>query len=237
MTENDGKIRDNSDILKTQTRGFWASLPRRLFLISLISAVVGDSLVLLYPTTNGIEVAFGFYVGIGGMILLLYSVFLAVWRSRAHYSTKREKDYNIYKKSAIPALFGGISYLIVTMIQPEIIPLPEVLKSSVVTLNAPNVIGIFIFGGFVSLCVISYSIRYSNKISPSNIVLRSVIYAFFPLFIVTALITLYHLDGGLSYLLLEVALNAPRYLVLGLVVGLVYRRSYKDPLESSTIIE
>jgi hypothetical protein len=144
------------------------------------------------------------------------------WRN---YSDRWSKSYVISKRSAIPSLCGGIAFLLATVIQPMIFPLPELLKSTEVPLNIVTAVDVFFGGSFIAFCVCYYCILYSKRIAPNNVIIRSITYAFFALLIETGLLTLLNLNDALSYFLVSAALSVPRYLLLGLVVGLVYQRT------------
>ncbi len=233
----------DKDQVAEQQKGFWVSLSLRQFLVSIILIIVGFLLTFLpiilnpsnwnsVPETLPRQYAFvfdlvvpGLLLFLVGMVLLFYSVFIAMRRAKAYYAERRRVAFGLYKRSIAPAIAGAIAYVFVTMIQSAVMPIPQVLQPDVLQFNAQDITDIFLGGCFAAFCVSYYCYLYHQRIAPNNVVTRAIIYSAFALFIVDGALTLWHLTDSLNYFLLRVAVDSPRFLTLGLVVGIAIKRN------------
>ena len=144
----------------------------------------------------------------------------------------RERSNQGYRRSIIPALLGGLGYVAVSIIQAAIVPIPEILNTTVVQENILNLVGLFLAGCFIGICISFYSLYY-HKISPNNVILRCIVYSIFALLIISVLSSLGK-SPGLQYLLISIGYNAPRFLVTGFIAGSVLaRKSRTGALEKT----
>jgi hypothetical protein len=86
-----------------------------------------------------------------------------------------------------------------------------------------------LFGGLlISFCVSYFLLRFFDKIPTKNPILKSMLLSFVVLginFIMLA-VAASHTSDVLQIFLIGVTLNIPRYLILGLVIGNLYKRLY-----------
>jgi NhaP-type Na+/H+ or K+/H+ antiporter len=84
--------------------------------------------------------------------------------------------------------------------------------------------------GMIVGCLVSYSLlRFFDKIPTKNPILKSEIMSFIALVIALLLIEVpasFRTSDALYYFLIGAMLNVPRFLLLGLVTGYLYKRSY-----------
>jgi NhaP-type Na+/H+ or K+/H+ antiporter len=84
--------------------------------------------------------------------------------------------------------------------------------------------------GMIIGCLVSYSLlRFFDKIPTKNPILKSEIVIFVALVIVLLLVEVpasFRTSDALYYFLIGALLNVPRFLLLGLVIGYLYKRSY-----------
>jgi hypothetical protein len=84
--------------------------------------------------------------------------------------------------------------------------------------------------GMIVGCLVSYSLlRFFDKIPTKNPILKSEIMSFIALVIALLLIEVpasLRTSDALYYFLIGAMLNVPRFLLLGLVIGYLYKRSY-----------
>ena len=89
-----------------------------------------------------------------------------------------------------------------------------------------------LLGGLIIGCCVSYFLlRFFDKIPTKNPILKSVILSFVALVVIEALSTFVNLSNAYVYLLIDTGMNVPRFLALGIVIGILYKRLYKgsDP--------
>ncbi len=101
-------------------------------------------------------------------------------------------------------------------------------------------VGSLVAGILIGFCV-SYSLAlFLNKNPTGNPILRSVILSLVALVVATILIdvprSIHGSGDDLYYFLIGIVLNIPRFLLLGLAIGYLYRRLYASarPLDYST---
>ena len=127
--------------------------------------------------------------------------------------------------------------MIVPGIQLDVIQPPAVLKSSFLSFNAQDTIGIFLGGCFVGFFVTYYSILYSKKISRNNPIPGTVAYSLVALLIVAGIGTLLNLSDASVYYLQYVLFNIPQYLILGLAIGLIIQKRHLVDTSSESTAE
>ena len=208
------------------SRGFLHSVSFLVLLLEIVVTVIGFLIQFGFPIVNGFQIwPLGFILAMGGMVATLVTFIRVLWRSR-YYTEKRNQSYSVYREALVPALCGGLAYLLLSLVQESILPVPGELQSQTLMANVENAIGLFLAGSFVAMCVCYYSIKYSSKIAPNNPFLRTLIYSAFAFFVLTVIfLVLPHSNGTVGYLIFSVAVGAPRYLVLGAVAGLVLSKT------------
>ncbi len=80
-------------------------------------------------------------------------------------------------------------------------------------------------GGMIIAAFVSYSLlRFFDKISVKNPILKALILSFLALVIIEVLSTLANPSNASVYLFLDTAMNVPRILALGIVIGYLYNK-------------
>lgn len=197
------------------------------FLPSFVNPANWNSVPETLPTQYAFVIDFvwpGLLVFIIGTVLLFYSAIEAMYRSETYYAEKRRVAFNLYKRSIIPTVVGAIVYVIVSAIQGGVMPMPQALRSAMLSFNAQGIIDIFFGGCIVAFCV-GYYCYYSERIAPNSVIVRAIIYSAFALFIIAGILTLWNLNDALNYFLLRVAVDTPRFLLLGLAVGMIIQHT------------
>jgi hypothetical protein len=213
-------------------RHFWN---RRSFFYGIIALAVGLSLSFLplfldpadysTPKTAPPLIIFALVLTIAGMLVLIFSFFSAMWNSSVN-SEKRNESYAIYRESILPALSGGAAFLLISLIQRWILPLSNSLGSNTLQANVQSAISTFLVASFVGLCVCFYAIKYPYQVTPNSPFLRTIIFSLLAFLIVAGLqFALTHPSDATSFFLSSLAVEIPRFLVLGFVAGLVLSRS------------
>jgi hypothetical protein len=135
----------------------------------------------------------------------------------------------IWKKIAVLAIAGGLTFWAIS-IATSLIPLTadyRVARWSAETVWVGSLPAGLVIGFFVSF----FLIRYFEKIPTKNSFLKSVILSLIALAIGTILLEApasFRTNDALYYFLFGTMLNVPRFLFVGVVVGYLYKRLYKE---------
>jgi hypothetical protein len=135
----------------------------------------------------------------------------------------------IWKKIAVLAVAGGLTFWAIS-IATSLIPLTadyRVARWSAETVWVGSLPAGLVIGFFVSF----FLIRYFEKIPTKNSFLKSVILSLIALAIGTILLEApasFRTNDALYYFLFGTMLNVPRFLFVGVVVGYLYKRLYKE---------
>ena len=136
------------------------------------------------------------------------------------------------KKLFILTVGGGIVFWLIS-IATSLLPIAAEYRASFSNRSwaAQTVwVGSF-FAGIVIACCVSYSLlRLIEKSPTSKPIQKSTILSFIALTIATILIDVprssFGQSGGLYYFLIGILLDAPRFLLLGIVIGYLYKGLY-----------
>ena len=135
----------------------------------------------------------------------------------------------IWKKIAVLAVAGGLTFWAIS-IATSLIPFTadyRVARWSAETVWVGSLPAGLVIGFFVSF----FLIRYFEKIPTKNSFLKSVILSLIALAIGTILLEApasFRTNDALYYFLFGTILNVPRFLFVGVVVGYLYKRLYKE---------
>jgi NhaP-type Na+/H+ or K+/H+ antiporter len=138
---------------------------------------------------------------------------------------------DLYKKTLMLAFAGGLAFW-VTTIAISLLPIAAEYRAaeSISDIQTVWVGGLII--GLIIGCLVSYFLlRFFNKIPTKNPILKSVILSFIAFVIVMILLEApgsFRTSDALYYFLVGVVLNVPRFLVLGIVIGYLYKRLYRS---------
>jgi hypothetical protein len=133
----------------------------------------------------------------------------------------------IWRKVVILAVVGGLAFWAAS-IATSLLPIAAEYRAarwSAQTVWVGSLPAGMIIGCLVSFCLL----RFFGKIPTKNPILKSVILGFIALVIATILLEApasFRTSDALYYFLFGTMLNVPRFLFLGIAVGLVYKRLY-----------
>ena len=143
---------------------------------------------------------------------------------------KRQRSYGVYKNALILAIVGGLAFWAAT-IAISLLPIAAEYRAAESISNIQMVWVGSLPGGMIIGCLVSFSLlRFFDKIPTKNPILKSVILSFIALVIATILLEVpasFRASDALYYFLIDEMLNVPRFLVLGIVIGYLYKRLYK----------
>jgi hypothetical protein len=135
----------------------------------------------------------------------------------------------ILRKVVILAVMGGLAFWAASI---AISLLPIAAEYRVSRWSAQTVWVGSLPAGMVIGFLVSFSLlRFFDKIPAKNPILKSVILSFIALVIATILIEApaSFTTGNIPYyFLFGTMLNVPRFLALGIVIGILYKRRYKE---------
>ena len=141
----------------------------------------------------------------------------------------------IWKNVLGLAVAGGLAFWVAT-IAISLLPIAAEYRSAFSKANTQMVWAASLPAGLIIGCCVSYSLlRFFDKIPTKDPILRSVIISLIALVMMTILNLVPHGFLGqrdiLHYFLIGMMLDAPRFLLLGIVIGCLYRRLCKasDP--------
>lgn len=138
----------------------------------------------------------------------------------------------ISRKLFILALGGGLAFW-ATTIATSLLPIAAEYRAAYSNWRIQTVWVDSLFAGLIIGCGVSYFLlRSLNKVSTQDPILESVKLSFVTLVIATSLIDVprsFLVPGpsqALYYFLVGLMFNAARFLILGLVIGYLYKRLY-----------
>jgi hypothetical protein len=147
-----------------------------------------------------------------------------------------KKGSTILSKKLFILTIGGGAVFWVTTIAISLLPLAAEYRSAFSKANIQTVWFASLPAGLMIGFCVSYSLlRFFDKIPTKDPILRSVIISLIALVMMTILNLVPHGFLGqrdiLHYFLIGIMLDAPRFLLLGIVIGCLYRRLCKasDP--------
>jgi len=136
------------------------------------------------------------------------------------------------KEMTILTVAGGLGFW-VTTIAISLLPIAAEYRSAFSKANIQTVwVASLPAGLMIGFCVGYSLLRFFDKIPTKNPILKSVIISLIALVIATILTLVPHSFLGqrdvLHYFLIGIMLDAPRFLFLGIVIGYLYRRLFKE---------
>jgi len=142
-------------------------------------------------------------------------------------ATDRSKRQTSYKKLFKLTIGGGVAFW-ATTIAISLLPIAAEYRAAESISNIQTVwVGSLLFAVITGCCV-SYSLlRFFDKIPTKNPILKSVILGFIAQVIVMILIEVpasLRTSDALYWFLIGVIFNVPRFLGLGIVIGILYKR-------------
>ena len=205
---------------------------RWVALVGAIIAVVGFFLVFLpifqnpalwsVPTTAPApfyELP-GFLLFILGQVILLYCLFVFMWRRRNAHPSRGAISLAIYKMSYKPAIAGVIVFLLARAATRVILPIPP----SPIKLAPLLDIGTVILSIIACLAVAYYLVRYYDRIPFTNPILKSIVASTVALVILAVFATI--ASGNPFYFMVYILYEAATFTATGAAIGFAYKRFF-----------
>ena len=150
--------------------------------------------------------------------------------TQATSRSKQQTSHEFHKKLYKLTIGGGVAFWAIT-IATSLLPIAAEFRAAFSISYAQGILVESLLGGLIIGCVVSYSLlRHFDKIPTKNPILKSLILSFVAL--VIALLLLQVAAGrlgpsdALHVFLIGAVGNIPRFLILGIVIGYVYKRLY-----------
>jgi hypothetical protein len=146
--------------------------------------------------------------------------------TRATVRSKQQTSYEFYKKLFKLTIGGGVAFWATTVA----ISLTPMMAEFRAALSMSYVLYALVeplLGGMIISCGLSYFLlRFFEKIPTKNPILKSVILSFVALGIVFILlgVAASRTSDAVHIFLIGVVFNVPRFLILGIVIGYLYKR-------------
>jgi hypothetical protein len=121
---------------------------------------------------------------------------------------------------------GGVAFWIVDFAV-SLSPISAEYMAAFSISSLPMALVEALIGGLVIACFVGYFLlRFFDKIPAKNPILKSVILSFSTMVIIEVLSTFGNLSKAYVFLVIDTVMNVPRILVLGIVIGYLYKRLY-----------
>jgi len=143
--------------------------------------------------------------------------------------TKRQTSHEFSKKLYKLTVAGGVAFWIVDFAI-SLSPIAAEYMAAFSISSLPLALVEALVGGLIIACFVSYFLlRFFDKIPTKNPILKSVILGFVALGIVFILlgVAASRTSDALYVFLIGVVLNVSRFLLVGIVVGYLYKRLHK----------
>lgn len=147
---------------------------------------------------------------------------------RASGQSKPQMSKEFYKKLFKLTIGGGVVFWIITILT-SLLPIAAEYRAAFSNWSVQTVWVDSLFVGLIIGCLVSYFLlRFFDKLPTKNPILKSTILSFFALAIATILIDIPRSFQGSSdalyYFLIGVIFNGARFIILGIVIGYLYKR-------------
>ena len=147
--------------------------------------------------------------------------------TRATVRSKPQTSYEVYKKLYKLTIAGGVAFWAIT-IATSLLPIAAEFRAAFSISYIPMFVE-SLLGGLIIGCFVSYFLlRYFDKIPTRNPILKSLILSIVALTIAIVMVqgasSLLGPSDALHYFLIGAALNVPRFLSLGVIIGYLYNR-------------
>jgi len=147
--------------------------------------------------------------------------------------SKRQTSHEFYKKLFKLTIGGGVVFWAAT-IATSLLPIAAQYRAAYSNWSIQTVwVGSLLMGMIIGCCVSYFLLRFFDKIPTKNPILKSVMLSFIALVIAIILFDVPQIFIGpsdafdaLYYFLIGVMFNVTRFLVLGIVIGYLYKRLY-----------
>jgi NhaP-type Na+/H+ or K+/H+ antiporter len=148
--------------------------------------------------------------------------------TRATGRSKRQTSYEFYKRLYKLTIGGGVAFW-ATTIAFSLLPIAAEFRAAFSISYIQVVLVESLLGGMIIGCFVSYFLlRFLDKIPTKSPILKSLILSFVALVIALIMLggaaSLLGPTDALRYFLIGAALNVPRFLSLGVIIGYLYNR-------------
>jgi hypothetical protein len=149
--------------------------------------------------------------------------------TRAPGRSKRQRSYGVYKNLYKLTIGGGVAFWATTFVT-SLLPIAAEYRAAFSISYIQMVLVESLLAGLIIGCGVSYFLlRFFDKIPTKNPILKSGILSFVALVIAIVMIQgaasfLEPSGDALRYFLIGAMLNVPRFLILGMVIGYLYKR-------------
>jgi hypothetical protein len=145
---------------------------------------------------------------------------------------RRQKSDEFYKKLLKLTVGGGLVFWVISIVT-SLLPIASEYRAAFSNWSIQTVWIASLFAGMIMGCCVSYAlIRYFSKVPTKNPILKSLILSGIALGIATILIdvpqSLLGQGNTWYYFLIGFVFNAARFLLLGVVIGYLYKRLDKS---------
>jgi hypothetical protein len=138
--------------------------------------------------------------------------------------SKRQTSHEFYKKLCALTVAGGVAFWIADFAM-SLSPIASEYRAAFSISYLPMALVEALVGGLIIGCCVSYSLlRFFDKIPTKTPIPKALILSFVALALIEVLSTLINPSNASVILLIDTGMNVPRFLVLGMVVGLLYDR-------------
>ena len=148
--------------------------------------------------------------------------------TRATSRSKQQTSSEFYKKLFKLTIGGGLAFWAIT-IAFSLLPIAAEFRAALSISYIQVVLVESLLGGMIISCFVSFFLlRFFDKIPTKNPILKSVILSFVPYVINLILlgVAASRTSDAQYIFLIGAALNVPTYLILGIVIGYLYKRLY-----------
>ena len=143
--------------------------------------------------------------------------------------SKQQTSYEFYKKLFKLTIGGGVVFWAITFAF-SLLPIAAEFRAALSISYVQMILVESVLGGMIISCGLSFFLlRFFDKIPTKNPILKSVILSFIALviaIILTEVPASFRTSDALHYFLIGAMLNVPRFLILGIVIGYLYKRLY-----------
>jgi hypothetical protein len=149
--------------------------------------------------------------------------------TRAPGQSKRQRSYGVYKKLYKLTIGGAVAFW-ATTIATSLLPIAAEYRAAFSISYIQDVLFQSLLTGLIIGCGVSnFLLRLFDKIPTKDPILKSAILSFVALVIAIIVIQgavsfLEPSGNALRYFLIGAMLNVPRFLILGIVIGYLYKR-------------
>jgi hypothetical protein len=138
--------------------------------------------------------------------------------------TKAQASREFLKKLLMLAATGGAAFWITDFVI-AVSPITAQYQAAFSISSLPVALTEASVGGLlIALCVSNFLLCFVDRIPGNNPVYKALILSFSAMAIIEVLSALVNPAHATIYLLLDTAMNLPRFLALGLVIGCVFER-------------